>query len=457
MRAVFRCGLLALACCACAAMRCAPAAADTDVLLAGAARVEITPDPKLTNWVSHKPYDGILDPIFARALVLSSATNKAAILCWDLVDAREGVVAKVRQRIARDLGLAQSNILVAASHTHSAPWSPVISDPLLAQEQKDIGPVMRDPAFQAWADRLIESSVEAVRQASAAQKPVTLAIGRAYVGEAVFNRRPRKPDGKVETMYQPADPYALPRGLRFSPTDPTLTVLSFRDHEGRPVATLFHLACHPVAVYPFHKGISPDWPGLVATPLEAALGGRAMFLQGCAGDIVPARRGLAACDRMARLIAERALAALKQTETLPAGPLRALSATVSLPLTEAARKDMQQDRLAAEVQVLVCGPLALVALPGEPLIGLALAIQQRSPFPHTLVLGYANGYGIQYVGLPGEKALGGYEMGPVGAGTDECGQLLVDTALRLLQEQWELALLSGAPRPQPSLPGELPR
>jgi hypothetical protein len=284
---------------------------------------------------------------------------------------------------------------------------------------------------------LIELSVEVVRQAGAAQKPATMAIGRAYAGEVVFNRRPRKPDGKVETMYQPADPYVLPRGMRFGPTDPTLSLLSFSDCDGRPIATLFHLACHPVTVYPFHKGISPDWPGLVATSLEAALGGLALFLQGCAGDIVPARRGLEACDRMARLIAERALAALKQTQPLPASPLQALNATVSLPLTEAARKDMQQDSFAAEVQVLVCGPLALVALPGEPLIGLAASIQQRSPFAHTLVLGYSNGYGIQYVGLPGEKARGGYEMGPVGAGTDECGQLLVDTAVQLLKEQWE--------------------
>jgi hypothetical protein len=438
MRAVSRYGLAIVAWLALAATAYAPAA-DTNVLLAGAARIEITPDPKLTNWVGHKPYDGVLDPVFARALVLTSATNTAAILCWDLVDAREGVVAKTRQRIAQAVGLAQANILVAASHTHSAPWSPIVGDPLLAQEQKDIGPVVRDPVFQAWAERLIESSVEAVRQAGAAQRPVTLAIGRAYAGEVVFNRRPRKPDGKVETMYQPADPYALPRGMRFGPTDPTLTLLSFRDGDGRPVATLFHLACHPVTVYPFHKGISPDWPGLVATPLEAALGGRAMFLQGCAGDIVPAQRGLEACDRMARLLAERALGALKQAEPLPAGPLRALRATANLPLTEAARKDTQRDSFAAEVMVLVCGPLALVALPGEPLIGLALSIQQRSPFPHTLVLGYANGYGIQYVGLPGEKARGGYEMGPVGAGTDECGQLLVDTAVQLLQQQWELS------------------
>jgi hypothetical protein len=38
------------------------------------------------------------------------------------------------------------------------------------------------------------------------------------------------------------------------------------------------------------------------------------------------------------------------------------------------------------------------------------------------------------VGLPGEKARGGYESGSVAAGADQCGQLLVDAAVRLLNE-----------------------
>ena len=100
----------------------------------------------------------------------------------------------------------------------------------------------------------------------------------------------------------------------------------------------------------------------------------------------------------------------------------------------------------AEVQVISLGPLALVALPGEPLTDLATAIQQRSPFPHTLVLGYSNGLGIRYVGMPGEKKRGGYEMGVSAAGTDECGLFLVETAVRLLVEQqsrWQLLEMSG--------------
>jgi hypothetical protein len=72
-----------------------------------------------------------------------------------------------------------------------------------------------------------------------------------------------------------------------------------------------------------------------------------------------------------------------------------------------------------------------------------VAIREQSPFPQTLVLGYSNGNGVHYVGMPGEKARGGYEMGVAGAGTDECGALLVGAATRLLRQVYDE---SGYPR-----------
>jgi neutral ceramidase len=88
----------------------------------------------------------------------------------------------------------------------------------------------------------------------------------------------------------------------------------------------------------------------------------------------------------------------------------------------------------AEVQAFVLGPVAIVALPGEPMIELAMAIQKASPYPHTIVMGYSNGGGVMYVGMPGELARGGYGADRVAHGTDECGAFLVDTASRLLRE-----------------------
>jgi hypothetical protein len=65
---------------------------------------------------------------------------------------------------------------------------------------------------------------------------------------------------------------------------------------------------------------------------------------------------------------------------------------------------------------------------------LGTTIRAASPFPQTIVLGYSNGNGAHYVGLPGEKARGGYEAGVAGAGTDACAQLMIDAAVRLLRE-----------------------
>jgi hypothetical protein len=77
------------------------------------------------------------------------------------------------------------------------------------------------------------------------------------------------------------------------------------------------------------------------------------------------------------------------------------------------------------------------------MIEIAMAIQRRSPYPHTLVLGYSNGGGVIYVGMPGELARGGYETTRDSSlGTDECGTILVDTALSLLRD-----VSGGRPRP----------
>ena len=136
---------------------------------------------------------------------------------------------------------------------------------------------------------------------------------------------------------------------------------------------------------------------------------------------------------MGRFFASRALAAHKRRLPLLPSPLSVASDTLVLPLDREVRERWEKGSIPVEIQVVSHGPLAIVALPGEPLVALAGAIQDRSPFPHTLVLGYTNGHGVGYVGLPGEMALGGYESTRAG-GTDESGLFLVETAARLLSE-----------------------
>lgn len=404
-------------------------------LLAGAARIEITPDPRLTNWVTQKPYGQVLDPVFGRAIVLAQGDSRIAIVSWDLLYPMEGAVADARRLITRETGIPETNVLISATHNHSAPWSPILTDPLTSRERRVVGSMIQDPLYLVWTTNLLRRTANCVRQAAQAIQPATLALGRAYVGDLIFNRRPIKPDGTVQSTMTPQDPYALPAGLRFGRVNPTLTLLLLQGKKGQPIAVLFSLACHAVCVYPDYDGISADWPGAACAAIHKELGGEVLFLQGCAGDVVPIRRGLAARDELARAVAMRATNAAKHAHQMDLSRgITTSRAEVKAPVEEAIRSDLGRDFLTSEVQVLAVGEFAIATLPGEPLTMVGLSIEERSPFPHTLVAGYCSGYGVQYVGMPGDKARGGYEMGSRNLGTDGCGQLLIDAVVSELRK-----------------------
>jgi neutral ceramidase len=421
-------------------------------LRVGAARADITPETEVLNWVTGKPYGGVLDPLFVHVLVLDDGSSKAALVRWDLTDVSESARDEVRKAVGAALNMPGENILVHASHTHSAPWTPVYTAGHRGRERDTWWAIRHMPAqnehppFKRWMERLITASVEAAKRAVASARPASIAIGRIAANEFLHNRRPRaptwgnadtKPEAVISYSHPDWNPEVLQGGASFGPMDRTLALVAFRDAENKSIASLFHVACHAVSIYPSNPSISADWPGAASRTISAALGGESLFLQGCAGDINPWRRGEPAVATMAGGLATKAQTALRYSVKLAPSPLLVGRATVNLPLTPAGRERLGLEVVTAEIQAIACGPLAIVGLPGEPLTELGLAIRERSPFPQTLVLGYSNGNGVHYVGMPGEKARGGYEAGVAGAGTDECGTLLVETAHRVLRELYE--------------------
>ncbi|MDO8543507.1 MAG: hypothetical protein Q7S40_23960 [Opitutaceae bacterium] len=442
-----RAPLLLLFLCLLAAVRAA--AADV-TLRAGAAHEDITPEPEVLNWVTGKAYGSVLDRLNVHALVLDDGHTRALLVRWDLTDVSESARDEVRQRVGEALHIPPENILVHASHNHSAPWTPSYRGGVRGKERDTWWAIRHMPAqndfppFSRWMNRLLEASVAAARRAAESATPASMWIGRVDVSEYLHNRRPRAPAwglaGKPPppvTVSQPDwHPEVLQAGASFGPLDRTLALVSFRDANANTVASLFHVACHAVSIYPSNPALSADWPGAASQTISAALGGEAVFLQGCAGDINPWRRGSAAVAEMAAGFAAKTRLAARYSVELAAAPLQFGRRVIELPLTPVAKQRVGADTVAAEIQVITCGPLALVALPGEPMTELNLAIRERSPFPQTLVLGYSNGNGVHYVGMPGEKARGGYEAGVAGAGTDECGTLLVNAALDVLNEMF---------------------
>src|SRR5687768_368082 len=141
-----------------------PAKAD---LLAGAARVSITPDPKeysfpLGGYVSQerltKRANGVHDTCYARALVLSDGTAKLAMVSLDLCFLPANVKDAVSPRVAAT-GIPASGLFLSATHTHSA------LDPLVLHRgnsgHQSALPLF-DPKLLDWmAVRIAESIADA--------------------------------------------------------------------------------------------------------------------------------------------------------------------------------------------------------------------------------------------------------------------------------------------------------
>jgi neutral ceramidase len=92
-------------------------------LQAGAGRADITPQTGyyLFGWVrSDARAQGQLTRLFARALVLQRGKRKVALVSVDLGAVPNGLVADAAERVA-GRGFSARNVVVSASHTHSAP------------------------------------------------------------------------------------------------------------------------------------------------------------------------------------------------------------------------------------------------------------------------------------------------------------------------------------------------
>src|SRR3954454_24562864 len=100
---------------------CAPASAAT--LDAGVGRSDVTPPtgfPTMGYVRSDSIARGQHTRLFARAIVLREGDRKLALVATDLGFTPGGLVVEVANRL-RSRGFDERNIVISASHTHSAP------------------------------------------------------------------------------------------------------------------------------------------------------------------------------------------------------------------------------------------------------------------------------------------------------------------------------------------------
>lgn len=208
---------------------------------AGAAKIDITPTTLPKN------SEGILDRIYARAIVINNGVTSAALVSVDTGMVGEQTWKTVSQRIERELGIPARNLVMNPTHTHSA--------------------------FAGSADQVFET----VKAASENLQPARIGYG---TGVSHINVNRNIIDRKTNKWWE---------GPNYEgPSDKTVAVIKFETTAGEPIAVYYNYACHAVVTGNTDM-VSGDFPGAASRYIEDSFDDKlvALFSTGAQGDQNP--------------------------------------------------------------------------------------------------------------------------------------------------------------------------
>lgn len=463
----------------------ASAAETNAVFRAGAARGNITPELGSAVIGGFHPFPAahVHDELWAKCLVLDDGQTRLAFVVCDLLGLARSVSDEARRLVQEETGLPAGQVLVSATHTHSAASA--------LGERYSLKPEL--DAYQKFVARRIADTVRcAVNNLEPAQVGWTTASEPRHV----FCRRWTMKPGKM-----PVNPFGStndlvkmnpPRGSAdldrpAGPTDPQICLIAARSPDGRPIGLLSNYSLHYVGGV---RGadISADYYGIYADRLQQLLGADrqeppfvAMMCNGTSGNInnidftKPGERlpPYARMREVANDIAQDVYAAYQTIQWRDRAPLAASFKEIELafrhPTPEQlerantvlaqAKPDAKQKTLeeiyAARTQSVAAAPergrfalqafrigdVGVATFPNEVFSEIGLDIKARSPLKPTFVVSLAHGY-FGYLPTPEQHKLGGYEtwLGTSRLEVDASVKM-TDALLGLLKE------LSGTAKP----------
>lgn len=226
------------------------------------------------------PAKTIIDPLFARGLVLLGADQPLIFVAVDWCEIRNDAYARWCEVLAEAAGTNPERVLVTSVHVHDAPVADLSAEQFLRAHQCT-GSIC-DLAFH---ERAVQKVAGALRASLRAARPVThFGIGRAKVEKIASNRRFIADDGAVSfgRMSATGDPRIRekPEGT----IDPWLKTLSFWEGD-QPAATVSFYAVHPMSYYG-KGGVSADFVG-IARQRRQADDPKVfqIYATGCAGNV----------------------------------------------------------------------------------------------------------------------------------------------------------------------------
>ena len=465
---------------------------------AGAYAIDVSPTsfPVIVNGnMEESTATTLLDPLYARCLVLDDGTEQLAIVVVDSCMMPRVLLDKAKSMAHQATGIRPERILISSTHTHSAP---------------SVMPVLGSRRDETYS-RFLPGQI--ARGTKLAQKQLTPArIGWA-MGRDEKNVASRRwlmkpgtaranPFGATDERAQMHPGFGNPNAIRpTGPVDPDVAVLSVQTRDGRPLALISNYSMHYVG----GPAISADYFGVFCSEMGKLIGTEqsprpfvAMLSNGTSGDAwcldqsKPERR----FDRLsvARDVAQAAYDAYLTIRYYDWVPLvmeeRLLRLDVRMPsndeLTQAATmleatESKQVDNVPTieevyagetvalsqmpptrqlKLQAIRIGDLGITAIPNEVFGSTGLTIKKQSPLSMTFNISLANG-SEGYIPPPDQLALGGYttwrarssclEVEAEPKITKAVLELLHDVANRRKQEE---PILSAASATEPHSEGK---
>jgi len=396
-------------------------------LRAGAAKIDITPPIGYPMWGYAARHDapsvGVLEPLFARALVIAVGDQRIALVGLDLGRAPTRDSTEVIRKKVREAGITE--IFLVGSHTHHGP---VI--------ELDQWPDAKTSYVRALESKLAQVIIDAAKQL----QPARIGIARKA---CVFNRnRHSKRDDR--------------------PIDNELLVLRVETTDGKLIAHAVNFAAHPTMIETKIHRFSPDYVGHLCGTVEKETGVPCVFLQGAAGDMSPnSTPERKTYDLFGQAIGEEVLqiaktircevpktpALISHHETLRfraridvANPIikRAISEAFFPDLVAFYEREYREGVRPELTLALLNEKIGIVGVSGEVFCAHSLSLKRRARLEHVLFLGYCNDY-QQYFPTIEACAEGGYgTVPPVGLAEVGAGEKIIDRALLKLYQMREL-------------------
>ena len=352
-----------------------------------------------------------------RALVFADDATKVAIVSADFLGFPAALANRVRAQVK---GIPPENILIGATHTHSAPDAYGFPD--------GKGGTAADLKY---LDSVCARMAEAINEALAKAQPASLRIAS---GEA---------KGKIAYNYYADRLY-----------DPRCHVIQAIGADGKPFATLVNYAVHPEVIGSSQGICSPDLVGPLYDRLLEKGGGVGIFMNSAQGGMVTADNRLpggkeandwAECVRIGNLLAEEALRIVQKapeqkspqllcearslTFPIDSPELRALIASSPLGLGAKGATNAT-----TQFNLLNIGNAQILTIPGEALPNIGFYLKRNMRGEHNLLFGLCNdafGYILTRVDWGSFSRYDYVSRTSLG---EKTGEILIEEALRFVAE-----------------------